>query len=42
MQIGENEIKSIVITKENEVVAVINDKEIIEKDKYKVIMEPAK
>ncbi|MGN2371853.1 hypothetical protein [Clostridium botulinum] len=42
MQIRENEIKSIVITKENEVVAVISDKEIIEKDKYKVIMEPAK
>lgn len=42
MKIGENEVESIIITRNNEVVAVISDKDIIEKDRYEVIMEPAK
>ncbi|NRT76311.1 hypothetical protein [Clostridium beijerinckii] len=40
MKIGENEIGSIIIAKDNEVVAIITDKEIVEKDDYKVIIEP--
>lgn len=40
MKIGENEIGSIIISKDNEVVAIITDKEIVEKDEYKVIIEP--
>ncbi|WP_274596962.1 hypothetical protein [Clostridium beijerinckii] len=40
MKIGENEIASIIISKDNEVVAIITDKEIVEKDDYKVIIEP--
>ena len=36
MIIGNNKIKEIAITKDNEVIAVISDKDIIEKDGYKV------
>lgn len=40
MKVGCVEVESIIVTKDNEVIAVISDKKIIEKDKYKVIMEP--
>lgn len=40
MKIGENKIDSLIITKDDEVVVIITDKEIVEKDNYKVIIEP--
>ena len=40
MTVGESQIDSIIIAKDDEVIAVISDKEIIEKDNYKVIVEP--
>jgi hypothetical protein len=40
MKIGEKEIDSLIITKDDEVVVIITDKEIVEKDNYKVIIEP--
>lgn len=42
MKIGKNEVESIIITRDDEVIAVISDKDIVEKEKYKVIMEPVK
>ncbi|NRT90036.1 hypothetical protein DE167_000033 [Clostridium beijerinckii] len=39
MKIGENEFKKIIITKDDEVIAVISDKELIEHDGYKVILD---
>ncbi|MDG5852486.1 hypothetical protein [Clostridium beijerinckii] len=40
MKVGESQIDSIIIAKDDEVIAVISDKEIVEKDNYKVIVEP--
>lgn len=41
MRIGENEIEEIIITdKENGVIAVVSDSEIIELEDYKVILKP--
>lgn len=41
MKIGENEIKEIqVITGDNELIASVTDKDIIEKSGYKVVCVP--
>ncbi|NOW92337.1 hypothetical protein BCD91_004360 [Clostridium beijerinckii] len=40
MKVGESQIDSIIIAKDDEVIAIISDKEIVEKDNYKVIVEP--
>ncbi len=41
MKIGKNEVEEIIITdKENGVIAVISDSEIIESKDYKVIVKP--
>lgn len=40
MKVNERDIDQIIITKDGEVVAVISDHEIIQKDGYKVIVEP--
>ena len=41
MEISKKEIESIIVTNsDNEVIAVITDDEIIEKEGYKVILEP--
>lgn len=41
MRIGENEIEEIIITdKDNGVIAVVSDSEIIEFEDYKVILNP--
>lgn len=42
MKIAKNEVSSIIVFKDGEVVAVISDTEIIEKDGYEVITEPVK
>lgn len=41
MKIGDNIVESIIVTsKEDEVLCIISDTEIIEQEGYKVILEP--
>lgn len=43
MNVGNKEIESIVVVNKNdEVIAIISDKEIVENKDYKVIIEPTK
>lgn len=41
MKVNERDINQIIITKDGEVVVVVSDNEIVEKNEYKVIVEPA-
>lgn len=43
MEVGSKTLDSIIVTTaEDEVIAIISDTEVVEKDGYKVILEPAK
>mgnify|MGYP000946986124 CR=1 FL=1 len=43
MEVGDKELESIIITNsDSEVIAIITDKEIVEYEGYKVILEPTK
>ncbi|GFN36986.1 hypothetical protein [Tepidimicrobium xylanilyticum] len=43
MKIGKKQIKTIIVTNSNnEVIVIITDDEIVEKEGYKVILEPTK